>query len=110
MFVELENPAVVQTQAFPHCVTALHSRIKGADPGFVAMHQLSVDVHKQITVSFVEFLKHFSLSFRAERGSSHCAKEAPNQSHDHTTCWMMRSKGTQVNLRCIVRSLPSYLM
>src|SRR5438045_827547 len=60
MFAQLENPAVVQTQPFPHRVTALHSRIKGADPGFVAMHQLSVDVHKQITVSFVEFLKHFS--------------------------------------------------
>src|SRR2546430_12463387 len=110
MFMQLENPAVVQTQPFPHRVTALHSRIERADPGLIAMHQLSVDVHNQIAVSVVEFLKHFSLLFRAERGTSHWAKEAQKQSHGRTTCWMMHSKGTQVNLRCIVRSLPSYLM
>ncbi len=71
-----ENPAVVQTQPFPHRVTTLHSRIERADPGLIAMHQLAVDVHNQIAVSVVEFLKHFSLSFRAERGTSHWAKEA----------------------------------
>src|SRR6266571_96135 len=58
MFVKLENPAVVQTQPFPHRVTALHGRIKGADPSIIAMHQLSVDVHNQVAVSFVEFLQH----------------------------------------------------
>src|SRR5438094_10556506 len=59
MFIQLENPAVVHTQAFPHCVAALHRRIERADPGLVATNQLSVDVHNQVAVSFVEFLKHW---------------------------------------------------
>src|SRR5436190_24314600 len=59
MFIQFENPAVVHTQAFPHCVAALHRRIERADPGLIAMHQLSVDVHNQVAVSFVEFLKHW---------------------------------------------------
>src|SRR5437763_3042979 len=59
MFMQLENPAVVQTQPFPHCVAGLHRRIERADPGLIAMHQLSVDVHNQVAVSFVEFLKHW---------------------------------------------------
>ena len=69
MFVELENPAVVQSQTFPHSVTTLHRRIKGADSGLVAMHQLTVDVYNQIAISFVEFLKHwFNRGLRGQRG------------------------------------------
>src|SRR5205823_14971268 len=59
MFIQFENPTVVHTQAFPHCVAALHRRIERADPGLVATNQLSVDVHNQVAVSFVEFLKHW---------------------------------------------------
>src|SRR5437588_12040926 len=59
MSIQFENPAVVHTQAFPHCVAALHRRIERADPGLVATNQLSVDVHNQVAVSFVEFLKHW---------------------------------------------------
>src|SRR5215831_12208786 len=58
MFVKFEDPAVVQPQSFPHCVTSLHGRVKRADPSLIAMHQLSIDVYEQISVSLVEFLKH----------------------------------------------------
>ena len=37
---------------------ALHCRIERADPGFVAMHQLPVDVYDQVAVSLIKFLKH----------------------------------------------------
>ena len=59
MFVELENPTVVESQSFPHRIAALHRRIEWADPCFIAMHQLPVDVHNQVAVSLVEFLQHF---------------------------------------------------
>jgi hypothetical protein len=58
MFVQLEDPAVVESQPFPHGITSLHCRIERADPSLIAMHQLSVDVYNQISVSLVEFLKH----------------------------------------------------
>jgi hypothetical protein len=57
--MEFEDAAVVKSQAFPHGVTALHRRVERADPGFVAMRQLSVDIHNQVPVSLVEFLKHW---------------------------------------------------
>ena len=66
MLVKLENPAIVQTQPFPHCVAALHSRIKRADPGLVAMHKLPVDIHNQTAVSLVEFLKHLKKQINQE--------------------------------------------
>src|SRR5262245_19861541 len=70
MFVKLEDPTVVESQPFPDCVTPLYRRVEGADPGLVAMHQLSVDVYHQIAISFVEFLKH--LFNRASRESADC--------------------------------------
>jgi hypothetical protein len=60
MFLELENPSLVQPQSFPDCIAALDSRIERANPGFVAMDQLSVDIDDQVAVSFIEFLKHES--------------------------------------------------
>src|SRR6266581_559823 len=58
MFVELENSAVIQTQAFPNCVATLHHRIKWADAGFVAMHKPPIDVDDQVAVFLVKLLKH----------------------------------------------------
>jgi hypothetical protein len=58
MFVELENPAVVQPQSLPHRVAALHSRIKRTNPCLIAVNQLTVDINDQIAISLVEFLKH----------------------------------------------------
>jgi hypothetical protein len=58
MFAQFENPAVVESKAFPDGIPTLHSGIEWADPGFVAMDQLAVDVNHQIAISFVEFLKH----------------------------------------------------
>src|SRR5207248_9671042 len=58
VFVKLEDPTVVESQSFPDRVTALHRRIERADRSFVAMRQNSVDVHDQVAVAFVEFLKH----------------------------------------------------
>jgi len=59
MLVQLENMAVVQTQAFPDRVAALDCRIKRADSSLVAMHQLPVDVHDQIAISLIKFLQHW---------------------------------------------------
>src|ERR1041384_6078454 len=61
MLVELENPSVVKSQPFPNCVAPLHCRIERTNSCLVTMHQLSVDVHNQIAVSLVEFLKHLKL-------------------------------------------------
>src|SRR5439155_10177162 len=58
MFVELENSTVIQAQPFPDCVAALHCRIERADPCFVTMHQLPVDIDDQVAVSLIEFLQH----------------------------------------------------
>src|SRR5689334_20116273 len=60
MFMKLEDASVVEAQPFPYCVTSLHCRIKRADPSLIAMHQLSVNVYEQISVSLVEFLKHLN--------------------------------------------------
>src|ERR1043166_4940241 len=60
MLMELEDPAVVESQTFPHCVTPVHRRIERANSGLVTMHQLSVDVYDQVAVSLVEFLKHLN--------------------------------------------------
>ena len=58
VFVKFENPAIVQPQSFPDRIAALHSRIKGADPGLVAVHELTVDVNNQVAISLIKFLKH----------------------------------------------------
>ena len=58
MLQELENPAVVKPQSFPDCIAALDSRIERADPGFVAMDQLSVDIDDQVAVFRVKLLQH----------------------------------------------------
>ena len=58
MLGQFEDPAVVKPQSFPNRVAALHCRIERTDPGFVAMHQLTVDVDDQITVLAIKFLKH----------------------------------------------------
>ena len=58
MLVQLEDTAVVKTQAFPDRIAALHCRIKRTDSSLVPMHQLSVDVDNQAAVSVVEFLQH----------------------------------------------------
>jgi len=58
MLDQFEDPAVVHPQAFPNGVAALHSRIKGTDARLVAMHQPAVDVDKQVSIAFVEFLEH----------------------------------------------------
>ena len=59
MLVQLEDTAVVKTQAFPDRIAALHGRIKRTDSRLVPVHQLSVDVNKQVAVSVVEFLQHW---------------------------------------------------
>src|SRR5436190_10023147 len=89
MFVKFENPAVVQPQSFPHRIASLHSRIKGANPGLVAVHELTVDINDQVAISLIKFLKHLKLSFRAKGGISHPAGKAHRQSHDRATCWMI---------------------
>src|SRR5438093_9551270 len=62
MFVQFENATAVKPQSFPNGVAALHRRIERADPRFVAMKEVTVDVNDQIAVSFVEFLKHLKLA------------------------------------------------
>src|SRR5436190_22132281 len=71
MLVKFENPTIVHPQSFPNGVATLHSRIKWADPSFVPVHQLTVDVNDQIPISVIKFLKHLKLSFRADPGTSH---------------------------------------
>ena len=58
MLLELENPALINSQSFPDGVAALNDGIEWADTSLLAMHQLTVDVYDQIAVSFVEFLQH----------------------------------------------------
>src|SRR5213083_179385 len=60
MFVQLEDTAVVKTQAFPDRIAALYCRIKRTDPSLVPMDQLPIDVHNQVAVSVVEFLQHLN--------------------------------------------------
>ena len=98
MLVKFENPALVQPQPFPDRIAALHGRIKRADPGLIAVHELTVDANDQVAISLIKFLKHLKLSFRAKGGISHPAGKAHRQSHDRATCWMMHSKLTEVNL------------
>jgi len=59
MLVQFENPAVVNSQPFPDGIPTLHRRIERADPGFIAMKQLTVDVNDQIAISFVEALQRY---------------------------------------------------
>src|SRR5713101_7689549 len=58
MFMELENPSVVEPQAFPDRITALHRRIKRTDAGLIAMHKAAVDIYNQVSVLLVKLLKH----------------------------------------------------
>src|SRR5712691_6768395 len=58
MLVQFEDAAVVKTQSFPDRVTALHGGIERTDPGFAALHQLTVDVYDQVAVLRVKFLQH----------------------------------------------------
>jgi hypothetical protein len=59
MLVEFENPAIVQPQSFPHRVATLHGGIKRADRSLIAMHKLTVYINGQVTISLIEFLKHW---------------------------------------------------
>ena len=56
--MEFENPAVVKPQSFPDCVPALHGGIERTDAGFIAMHELTVDIDNQVAIFLVEFLEH----------------------------------------------------
>ena len=57
MLVQLEDPSVVKPQPFPDCVTALHRGIKGTDPGFIAMHELTVDIDDQVAILLIKSLQ-----------------------------------------------------
>ena len=53
-----EDPAVVEPQALPDRVAALHRAVERADAGLVAVHELAVDVDEQVAVALVEGLEH----------------------------------------------------
>jgi hypothetical protein len=58
MLMQLEDASVVKPQSFPDCVTALHSGIKRADPGFIAMDELTVDIDDQVAILPIKLLGH----------------------------------------------------
>jgi len=58
MLMQLEDASVVKPQSFPDCVTALHRGIKRTDPGFIAMHELTVDIDDQVAISLIKSLQH----------------------------------------------------
>lgn len=59
---EFEDAAVVNPQAFPHCVAVLHRRVERADASFVSVDEVAVDVGEDICVGFVECLEHDVIS------------------------------------------------
>src|ERR1043166_5814314 len=66
MLVQFENAAVVKAQAFPNGVAPLHRRIEGAYSGFVAVHELAVDVDDQVAVLGIKFLQHRTMNMSKE--------------------------------------------
>src|SRR5205823_6481114 len=61
MLVESKDATVVQAQALPDRVAALHDGVERADGGLVAMHEPAVDVDDEIAISLVERLEHMAL-------------------------------------------------
>jgi hypothetical protein len=58
MLMQLEDSSVVKPQSFPDCVTALHRGIKRTDPGYIAMHELTVDIDDQVAILRIKLLEH----------------------------------------------------
>ena len=58
VLVEAEDLAVVEAEAFPDAVAALHERVEGGDARFVAVEKLAVDVDDEVAVALVEGLQH----------------------------------------------------
>ena len=58
VLVQFEDATVVESKPFPDCVPALDCGIERTDSGFVAMHELTVDVDDQVAVLGIKFLKH----------------------------------------------------
>jgi hypothetical protein len=56
--VQFKDASVVEPKPFPNRVAALHRRIERTNPGFVPMHQLTVNVDDQVFVLGIGFLKH----------------------------------------------------
>ena len=61
VLVQPEDPAVVEPQALPDRVAALHGRVERADRGLVPVGQVPADVDDQVAVPLVESLQHRSL-------------------------------------------------
>ncbi len=59
---QLEDPPVVQAQALPHGVTALHDGVERTDPGLVGSAEDTADVDDQPVVARVVALLHVSPS------------------------------------------------
>ncbi len=55
---QAEDRSAVNAQPFPDRVASLDGGIERADPGPVAVHQLTVDVDQDVAVAFVEGLEH----------------------------------------------------
>ena len=58
VFGQLEDATVVEAEAFPDGVAALHGGIERADAGLVAVDEPAADVDDQVAVLFVGFLEH----------------------------------------------------
>src|SRR5947209_7109521 len=58
MLVQFKDSALIKPQSFPDGIATLDGRIERAHASLIAMHQLTVDVDDQITVSFVKLLQH----------------------------------------------------
>jgi hypothetical protein len=58
--MESEDATVVEAEALPHGVTALHGAVERAHPRLVTMRQDAADVDDEATVSLVELLQHGS--------------------------------------------------
>src|SRR5690606_35196827 len=76
MFGEAKNAPVVESQAFPHRIAALHDRIERADPRFATRKQLAVDVNQQVSIALVEGLQH-ELMKSAENSACRTAPDTP---------------------------------
>ncbi len=58
MLGQPEDASVVEPQAFPYGVAALHDGIKRTHPGLAAVDELAVDVDLEVAIPFVVLLQH----------------------------------------------------
>src|SRR5215510_8563745 len=61
MIIERENFSVVNSQSFPHCITALNRRVENRNFGFISRIKLVLHPNQDVFILRIELLLHAKL-------------------------------------------------